>query len=56
MLDRLGRDRSGMTHMAASALAMAIWDLSARLEGVSLARKLGRALNDRLPTYASAHS
>ncbi|MHC2297950.1 mandelate racemase/muconate lactonizing enzyme family protein [Rhizobium mongolense] len=53
MVDRLGRDRSGMTHMAASALDMAIWDLSARLEGVSLARKLGGALKDRLPTYAS---
>ncbi|MDT6942429.1 mandelate racemase/muconate lactonizing enzyme family protein [Brucella pseudogrignonensis] len=53
MMNRLGRDRSGITHMAASAIDMAVWDLSARLDGVSLARKLGGALNDRLPTYAS---
>lgn len=49
----LGRDRSGITHFAISAIDMAIWDVAARLDNVSLAKKLGGALHDRLPTYAS---
>ncbi|ANL51040.1 mandelate racemase/muconate lactonizing protein (plasmid) [Rhizobium phaseoli] len=53
-LSRLvGRDRSGITHMAISALDMAVWDLSARLENMSLARRLGGPVQTRLPTYAS---
>ncbi|WP_433850742.1 mandelate racemase/muconate lactonizing enzyme family protein [Brucella pseudogrignonensis] len=53
MMERLGRDRSGITHMAASALDMAVWDLNARLANVSLAKMLGGPVTKVLPTYAS---
>lgn len=53
MMRLLGRDRSGITHMAISALDMAIWDVSARIEDMSLARRLGGAVHKSLPTYAS---
>jgi D-galactarolactone cycloisomerase len=46
MIRLLGRDRSGITHMA-------IWDVSARIENMSLARRLGGAVHKSLPTYAS---
>ncbi|RUM20475.1 mandelate racemase/muconate lactonizing enzyme family protein [Rhizobium vallis] len=53
MIRLLGRDRSGITHMAISALDMAIWDVAARIEDMSLARRLGGAVQSSLPTYAS---
>lgn len=46
-------DRRGLSHMAISALDMAIWDAAARTEGVPLAAKLGGALRHRLSCYAS---
>lgn len=49
----LVNDRRGTSHMALSALDIAVWDAAARHDGVPLARKLGGALRDRLSAYAS---
>lgn len=46
-------DRRGLTHMAISALDMAVWDACARADGVPLSAKLGGALRDRLSCYVS---
>jgi D-galactarolactone cycloisomerase len=46
-------DRRGLTHMAISALDIAIWDASARALGVPLSARLGGALRDRLTCYVS---
>jgi L-alanine-DL-glutamate epimerase-like enolase superfamily enzyme len=44
--------RSGVAAMALSAVDAALWDLKARVLGVSLARLLGRA-RDAVPAYGS---
>lgn len=46
-------DRRGLTHMAISALDMAVWDVSARAEQVALSERLGGALRDTLSCYVS---
>lgn len=46
-------DRRGLTHMAISALDMAVWDACARADGVPLSAKLGGTLRDRLSCYVS---
>jgi D-galactarolactone cycloisomerase len=50
---RLGYDRQGVGMMAISAIDMALWDLIARSEGVSIAALLGGRLRDRVFVYAS---
>lgn len=49
----VANDRRGVSHMALSALDMAVWDAAARHAGVPLAERLGGALRDRLSAYAS---
>lgn len=46
-------DRRGLTHMAISALDMAVWDASARAQNVPLAARLGGALREKLSCYVS---
>ena len=46
-------DRRGVSHMALSALDMAVWDASARNASLSLADRLGGPLRHRLSCYAS---
>ncbi|CAN7230875.1 mandelate racemase/muconate lactonizing enzyme family protein [Bosea sp. LjRoot9] len=46
-------DRRGLTHMAISALDIAVWDACARSEGVPLSARLGGAMRDRLSCYVS---
>lgn len=46
-------DRRGLTHMAISALDIAVWDAAARCAGLSLADRLGGALRDRVTAYVS---
>ena len=46
-------DRRGLTHMAISALDIAIWDASARAEGVPLSATLGGTMRERLSCYVS---
>ncbi len=46
-------DRRGLTHMAISALDIAVWDASARCAGLSLANRLGGAMRDRVTAYVS---
>lgn len=53
MLGGLGYDRRGAAMMAVSALDMALHDVAAREQGVSVAAMLGGALHARLPAYAS---
>jgi len=53
MTRTLGYDRRGVTHMAMSALDLAVWDAAARSAGVPIASLLGGALRDRLPAYVS---
>lgn len=53
MTDRVNSDRHGVSMMAVSALDMAIWDATARLQDRPLSAVLGGALHDRLPTYGS---
>jgi D-galactarolactone cycloisomerase len=49
----LGYDRRGVTHMAMSAIDLAVWDAAARCRGVPIAALLGGALRERIPAYAS---
>lgn len=53
MLATLGYDRRGAAMMAVSAMDMALHDLAARSQGISVARLLGGALRDRMLAYAS---
>jgi D-galactarolactone cycloisomerase len=53
MVRTLGYDRRGVSHMAMSAIDMAVWDATARRAGVPIATLLGGALRDRLPAYVS---
>lgn len=53
MLGTLGYDRRGAAMMAVSAVDMALHDLAARVQGISVARMLGGALRDRMLAYAS---
>jgi D-galactarolactone cycloisomerase len=53
MLGTLGYDRRGAGMMAVSAMDMALHDLAARSQGISVARMLGGALRDRILAYAS---
>ncbi|WP_431284897.1 mandelate racemase/muconate lactonizing enzyme family protein [Humitalea sp. 24SJ18S-53] len=53
MLGTLGYDRRGAAMMAISAVDMALHDLAARSQGISVARMLGGALRDRMLAYAS---
>jgi D-galactarolactone cycloisomerase len=46
-------DRRGLSHMAISALDIAVWDACARADGVALSAKLGGALRERLSCYVS---
>jgi D-galactarolactone cycloisomerase len=46
-------DRRGLTHMALSALDLAVWDASSRAADQSLADRLGGALRDRVTAYVS---
>jgi D-galactarolactone cycloisomerase len=46
-------DRRGLSHMAISALDIAVWDACARAEGVPLSARLGGAMRDRLSCYVS---
>ena len=49
----LGYDRRGVTHMAFSAIDIAVWDAAARSANVSIAACLGGALRDRTLAYVS---
>jgi D-galactarolactone cycloisomerase len=49
----LGYDRRGVTHMAFSAIDLAVWDAAARSSGVSIAALLGGALRDKVAAYVS---
>jgi len=53
MTGTLGYDRRGPGMMAISAMDMALHDLAARSQGISVARMLGGALRDRMLAYAS---
>lgn len=53
MLGTLGYDRRGAAMMAVSAVDMALHDLAARGEGISVAQMLGGAVRDRMLAYAS---
>jgi D-galactarolactone cycloisomerase len=46
-------DRGGISVMAASAIEMATWDLTARAQGCPVAALLGGALRERVPVYAA---
>ncbi|ONG46198.1 hypothetical protein BKE38_25660 [Pseudoroseomonas deserti] len=54
MLATLGYDRRGPGMMAISAVDMALHDLAAQAQGISVAEMLGGAIRTRLPAYASA--
>ena len=43
--------QKGLVIMALSGVDLALWDLKGKSEGVSIARLLGGARSDRLPTY-----
>ncbi len=45
--------RYGITIFALSGVDLALWDLEAKAEGVSLAERLGGRVRDRIPAYAS---
>jgi D-galactarolactone cycloisomerase len=49
----LGYDRRGVTHMAMSAVDLAVWDAAGKLAGRPIAALLGGALRDRIPAYVS---
>ena len=49
----LGYDRRGISHMAISALDIALWDAAARTADLPLATFLGGALRERVPAYVS---
>jgi len=53
MVDALGYDRRGPAMMAISAIDVALHDLAARQQGISVATMLGGALRDRVTAYAS---
>lgn len=45
--------RYGITIFALSGVDLALWDLKAKAEGVSLAKLLGSRVRDEIPAYAS---
>jgi D-galactarolactone cycloisomerase len=49
----LGYDRRGVSHMAFSAIDIAVWDAAARSANVSIAALLGGALRDKVAAYVS---
>lgn len=49
----LGYDRRGVTHMAISAIDMAVWDAAGRARGLPIAELLGGALRSRVNAYVS---
>jgi D-galactarolactone cycloisomerase len=49
----LGYDRRGVSHMAFSAVDIAIWDAAARSAKVPVSALLGGALRDKVPAYVS---
>lgn len=53
MAREFGYDRRGITHMAISALDIAVWDAAARTAQLPLASFLGGALRERIPAYVS---
>ncbi len=53
MMGTLGYDRRGVAMMAVSAIDMALHDMAARAQGISVASLLGGALRDRVLAYAS---
>ena len=53
MLGTLGYDRRGAAMMAVSAVDMALHDLAARGQDISVAQMLGGAVRDRMLAYAS---
>lgn len=46
-------DRNGITHMAISAVDVALWDAGARALGVPVWKLLGGRVRERVPAYAS---
>jgi D-galactarolactone cycloisomerase len=53
MEQSLANDRRGVTHMAFSAIDIAVWDAAARQARVPISTLLGGALRDRLTAYVS---
>ena len=53
MVRTLGYDRRGVSHMAMSAIDIAVWDAAARGAKVPIATLLGGALRDKVPAYVS---
>ncbi len=53
MAREFGSDRRGISHMAISALDIALWDAASRTAELPLAAFLGGALRDRIPAYVS---
>lgn len=49
----LGYDRRGVTHMAMSAIDIAVWDAAARARNVSVASLLGGSIRDEVMAYVS---
>ncbi|WP_161137155.1 mandelate racemase/muconate lactonizing enzyme family protein [Schauerella aestuarii] len=53
LLGSIGYDKRGASMMAISALDMAMHDLAARAQNISVAQLLGGVVRDALPCYAS---
>jgi D-galactarolactone cycloisomerase len=53
MTRTLGYDRRGVSHMAMSAIDIAVWDAAARSANVPIAMLLGGALRDKVQAYVS---
>jgi D-galactarolactone cycloisomerase len=53
LLAGTGYDKRGPSMMAISALDLALHDIAARAQGVSVAQLLGGVIRDRVPVYAS---
>jgi D-galactarolactone cycloisomerase len=49
----LGYDRRGVSHMAFSAIDLAVWDAAARSANVPVSTLLGGALRKQVPAYVS---
>lgn len=53
LVPRIGYDKRGPAMMAISAIDMALHDIAARAQGVSIAQLLGGAVRHEVPCYAS---
>ena len=56
MVDKLGYDRRGAAMMAVSAVDMALHDLVARVQGISVAELLGGAIRQQFRPMPAGHS